>query len=479
MFATLVFATLVWQEHSRANRKAVSFLKGPSGKKKRRSGPNAITCIKAAALPSRMKKIRASLFAALILVFLLSARAAAFDTYWHAQATQIVGEAFGFTKDATDVMKLGNFSPDLFGPVEDYALSHLNTKQRQGLQEFGLRNAKSRAAAIFLHFDNLDGKLDRNSKIDYLFNQLLNNTRGSLAADHTKPDLDEATRNTLVLVTLGASLHTVQDFYSHSDWIHNDFDSTPVKMVRADSGKVCAPTWFQVRERLGDPDKWPFQVKSGIYPPVAGVRYTHTHMNHDNSRLLYREVETPAQPLVSQAQYHEAGPMPARPGEESSISRHQRLAVDTAIAASIEWVNLVEQNPDAKAAIESAKGWEMRGSSLAPELAAGLALELTLSCAAGRWDGEDPPADRGILCKVMNEKVGSLIGGMNPLTSGPTSGWKSRLQELAGGVGAAVAFPSALQYGGTFWDVHGRYQILEQLTKGFGSDAETYSFSQK
>ena len=427
----------------------------------------------------RSRKILSSLSVTLISIFFLSSRAAAFDTYWHAQATQIVGEEFGFSKDAIDVMKLGNFSPDLFGPVEDYASSHLNPEARQGLQQFGIRNARSRAAAIFLHFDNLDGKLDRNSKFDYVFNQLLDNTRGSLAAYHTKPGLDDATRNTLILVTLGASLHTVQDFYSHSDWIHNDFDNTPVKMVHLDSGRLCAPTWFQVRERLGDPDKWPFAVKSGIYPPVAGVRDTHTHMNHDNSRLVYREVETEGQPLVSQAQYHSAGPVPARPDEEHSIAAHQLLAVDTAVAASIEWVTLVEQNPDAKAAIDSAKNWKLRGSNLAPELAAGLALELSLSCVAGRWDGEDPPADRGILCKVMNEKVGSLIGKVNPLTSGPGSGLASQLQELAGGIGAAVALPQALQYGGKFWDVHERYQILEQLSNGFGSEAGQYSFPQK
>ena len=135
-------------------------------------------------------------------------------------------------------------------------------------------------------------------------------------------------------------------------------------MVRGDPGKVCAPTWFQVRERLGDPDKWPFQVKSGIYPPVAGVRDTRTHMNHDNSRLVYREAETPGQPLVCQAEDHEAGPMPARPDEESSISRHQRLAVDTAIAASIEWVNLVEQVPMRKlrSTLPKVGSWVARAS---------------------------------------------------------------------------------------------------------------------
>jgi len=211
-------------------------------------------------------KIRTAFSTALILLFFLISPAAAFDTYWHAQATQVVSDEFGFTKDATNVMKLGNFSPDLFGPVEDYASSHLGPEQRQGLQEFGLRNAKARAAAIFLHFDNLEGKLDRNSKFDYLFNQLLENTRNALAADRARTDLDEATRNTLILETLGASLHTVQDFYSHSDWIHNDFDSMPVKMIHTDSGSTRAPTWFQVRQRLGAPDSWPFTVKAGIYP---------------------------------------------------------------------------------------------------------------------------------------------------------------------------------------------------------------------
>jgi hypothetical protein len=102
-------------------------------------------------------------------------------------------------------MKLGNFSPDLFGPVEDFALVHLKPEQRQGLRDFGLRNAQARAAAIFLHFDNLEGKLDRNSKFDYLLNQLLENTRGALAADHARADLGDATRNILILVTLGAN----------------------------------------------------------------------------------------------------------------------------------------------------------------------------------------------------------------------------------------------------------------------------------
>jgi hypothetical protein len=418
-----------------------------------------------------------TLYAAFTAVIVLGTPAAAFDTMWHAQATQRVGEQYHFGEDAVGIMKLGNFSPDLFGPVEDYAAEHLNPDQRRALRALGINDARARAAAVFLHFDNLKSQLDRNSKFDDIFNQLLTNTRQALADYNGRHELDQSTRNTLVLVTLGASLHAVQDFYSHSDWIHQDFNSTSVTMVQSDSWSPHAPTWFAVRDRLGKPDSWPFVVKSGIYPPVAGEQNTHTHMNHDNSRLIYRELETPGQPLLSQAQYHNAGPIPARPGDESSIFRHQQLAVNTATAASIEWVSLVEQNPGAKAAVESARNCKLKDQKLEQELQAGLALEVSLSCAAGRWDGEDPPADRGILCKVMNERLSSFLTG-NSLASGPASGWQSELENLAGGIGAAVVFPSALQYGGKFWDIHNRYRVLDRLTNGFGSDTGAYRLAQ-
>src|SRR5438105_5307847 len=92
-----------------------------------------------------------------ILLFLNPSSTAAFDTFWHAQAVQAVGKEFGFTRDATNVMKLGNFSPDLFGPVQDYAGTHLAPPEQEALRAFGISNAQTRAAAVFLHFDNLRG----------------------------------------------------------------------------------------------------------------------------------------------------------------------------------------------------------------------------------------------------------------------------------------------------------------------------------
>ncbi|HEV2115172.1 MAG TPA: hypothetical protein VGR48_04040 [Terriglobales bacterium] len=409
-------------------------------------------------------------FLALVaLASFLVSPAAGFDTYWHSQCSQKVGEEFGFAEDAWKIMQLGNFSPDFFGPVSEYASKNLKGQELQALTQYGADNPQVRGAAIFLHFDNLSSDFQRNSDFDYLFAHLLHSTQ-SLLASYNKMKLDDRTRKVLTLVTLGASLHAVQDFYSHSDWIHNDFNKTDVKMVQLPGGGLRAPTWFEFRSKHNNPDKWAFHVTSGIYPPIAGALNTHTHMNHDNSRLMYTETETPGQPLRSQAEYHNAGAVPAH-GDDASDLAHQQLAVNTAIAASIEWVKKIEENSDAKKAIESAKGWNLKTHDphLAKELQAGVVTEMAVSCAAGKWDGDDPPGDRGTFCRSVLERKMNSVGG--------TTG--SELQSEIIGLAANLITPFALKFTGMFWDVHGKYHILEGLAEGIGSNSGHYSFVKK
>jgi hypothetical protein len=174
--------------------------------------------------------------------------------------------------------------------------------------------------------------------------------------------------------------------------------------------------------------------------------------------------------LRSQAEYHNAGPVPAR-GDDASDLAHQQLAVNTAMAASIEWVNKIEENSDAKKAIEEAKGWNLKTHDprLAKELQAGTVTEMALSCAAGKWDGDDPPSDRGAFCRsVLGRKMNS-IGG--------TSG--SQLESEIIGLAANLAMPFALKFTGMFWDVHGRYHILERLAENIGTSSGHYNFPKK
>lgn len=401
------------------------------------------------------------------LASLLISPAAGFDTYWHSQCTQKAGQSSGFSEDAWKITQLGDFSPDFFGPVAEYASRGLKGRELQALNDYEANNPQVRGAAIYLHFDNLNGDFQRNSDFDFLFAHLLKSTQ-KLLGDFGKLKGDERTRKVLTLVTLGASLHSVQDFYSHSDWVHQDFDKTDVKTVTLPSGELRAPTWFEFRSKHNNPDQWPFRIQSGIYPPVASARNTHTHMNHDNSRLMYREYENPGQPMVAQAPYHNVGAVPAR-GDDTSDLAHQQLAVNTAVAASVEWINKVEENSDAKNAIDSAKTWnlKLKDPHLATELKAGSITEMAVSCAAGNWDGEDPPAERGALCRSVLDRT------MNPI--GSTSG--SDLASEIIGLAANLATPFALKFTGMFWDVHGKYHILERLAQDIGSNNGHYRFA--
>ncbi|HEX4606348.1 MAG TPA: hypothetical protein VH724_20275 [Candidatus Angelobacter sp.] len=403
----------------------------------------------------------------LMLMAFLASPAAGFDTFWHNEAMRKVGDEFSFSEDARKIMQLGNFSPDFFGPVAEFAGNGLPGKGMEGLNQYLAKNAQDRAAAIFLHFDNLNGELDRNSKFDFIFTRLLQNTQAALAAYYKQTDADERTRKVMVLITLGASLHAVQDFYSHSNWVHQDFDGTKVKLVPLPGGGHRAPTWFEFRGQSGEPDQWPFLVKTGTYPPVADSVGTHTHMNHDNSRLIYKEYETAGQPLLSQAHYHTAGAVPALEQDAASVTAHQQFAFNTAVAASTEWVRKVKENAEAKVAIEFAQGWQLKlkEPKLAKELEAGLATQLALSCAAGKWDGEDPPGDRGVLCKTVLDKA----------ISATSSSAGARLQALIIGLATRAAFPYALKYTGKFWEVHGQYHLLDKLTAGIAAENGHYS----
>src|SRR5215472_160589 len=143
----------------------------------------------------------------LAFVGLVASPGASFDGYWHSQCTQKTGEQFGFSEDAWKIMRLGNFSPDFFGPVADYASKGLNGGELDALNQYQANRPQVRGAAIFLHFDNLNGDFQHNSDFDYLLTHLLQNTQ-RLLASYNKLQVDDRTRKALTLVTLGASLHS-------------------------------------------------------------------------------------------------------------------------------------------------------------------------------------------------------------------------------------------------------------------------------
>src|SRR5579872_1114670 len=88
------------------------------------------------------------LFALVLLAAFLTSPAAGFDTYWHSQCSQKVGEQFGFSEDAWKIMQLGDFSPDFFGPVSEYASKNLKGKELGALTQYEADNQQVRGAAV-------------------------------------------------------------------------------------------------------------------------------------------------------------------------------------------------------------------------------------------------------------------------------------------------------------------------------------------
>lgn len=408
-------------------------------------------------------------------------RAEAFDTFWHSAATSAAGRQLGFTDDAINIVQFGNFSgPDFFGPLYDTVLGEriekVEPKAKKAVntlsQFMGFRNAGSnrvvRKLAIFLHFDNIYGRLDSNWKFDYLFLRLLRNTQDTIAAFYNDGSIPPLHKKLLILMTLGASVHVVQDFYSHSDWTHQDFGKLGFSLVRLPWGKDRDPTWFEVKTRLGSPNDWPFKVASGVYPSPKnlkeiqdtwlGVPMTHDAMNHDNSQLLSKELFHEAE---SQIEHHHFGPFPTKPGDEGSAKEHQLFSANTAAGGTIEWIQKVMETPGARSAIESCRA--MKFGSKEPALTfltQAMGSALFMSCVPDKWDGPKPPPKRLRECRGIY----LVAGGAAPADIIPGAG-------VPGFYGGVIPSPYNL-----FWGMHVKYGIVERLAKGFSDQSGQYVF---
>lgn len=428
--------------------------------------------------------------AVVMLVMLLAEPLAAFDTFWHSAATGAMSREFHFSADANNIVQFGNFSgPDFFGPLYDTVLGKrveqfekvVNAQigpikshpDEMKVYDYHQATRSVRKAAIYMHFDNLNGALDSNAKFDFLFTRLLKNTTKFLGAAYSS-DLSEGNKKILILMTLGTSLHMVQDFYSHSDWIHHDFALLGVPLVKTAWGRARAPTWFEFKAKHPDVTKWPFLVKSGIYPPPRGNSpYTHTHINHDNSQLFYPEEVTgtngkKTSVLRDQAKFHDAGPYPI---SKVGAAEHQLFAINTAAGASIEWVQMIERDGGARMAIEYAKDWDLKkfNPMMLHNLENCLAVTLGFSCLADGWDGANPPRSRAIPCRGVRTFAGGV--GAAAVAVGPVG-------PLGGGIVTAlgVALPLATIFMNEFWAAHTQHNVVEHLTEGFSSTSGTYVF---
>jgi hypothetical protein len=177
-----------------------------------------------------------------------SAPARAFDTGHHTDMTRAAFQDEGFAPGSPviGIAQVSNFLVDYFSVVED-------------------RIGASPALA-HLHFDNLKNT----AQVRNAWARLAQNTQGAVRAAaagvRSAPNETERYRRMVYLaVLIGASLHPVQDFYSHSNWVEQypvqgavygtrtwfDTPSPSLSLRTGRVGSTLSPTGDSTRDHGG------------------------------------------------------------------------------------------------------------------------------------------------------------------------------------------------------------------------------------
>src|SRR4029079_12897614 len=156
--------------------------------------------------------------------------------------------------DARLLCQFENYLTDYFSGGNAKVFNPLPAEMKQGLGP-GLQNVDN-ADVARLHFDALTSE----DQVEYQWKSLEANTRAALVKWAADPSVKSGYRVVVLMTILGASLHAVQDFYSHSNWL---------KKVNA--GEGGASLWFEIP----DVERAKLAVKSGWYPDGTkpGVLY--------------------------------------------------------------------------------------------------------------------------------------------------------------------------------------------------------------
>jgi hypothetical protein len=194
--------------------------------------------------------------AAVLFVLAVVPSAQAYDTGPHADITVDALRSEGFGQPAADVARVNNWFIDLYSQAKITPQSgHADTLETVlGLGPIGLlkrivrREHWSQAvidAAHLSHFDPVE-RLGNTAGIEGEWDRLRRTTY--LAA------LDARARNDplQLLTAIGISLHQLQDFYSHSNWVEVRPPNGGEGPEWEAQGQGRTPTWFDVPKRVRD-----------------------------------------------------------------------------------------------------------------------------------------------------------------------------------------------------------------------------------
>ncbi len=220
-------------------------------------------------------------------LFLTPASAQAYDTGPHADMTRDALKAEGFSRAAADVGMVNNWFVDYYTNPDDNPYSG-HAGALIGLLRFGFNREdwlhQWVEGAQRMHFDagiRQTGMpdLSNTAGVEQEWQRLMFLTRKwvQYAGRQNRPDPLE------VMAVLGISLHSVQDFYTHSNWVE-DPHPEPGRGGPgiASLGRGDTPTWFDV----------PPEVRQGltgnraVYTGVKGIPRGHGNWQSNKNRHL-------------------------------------------------------------------------------------------------------------------------------------------------------------------------------------------------
>jgi hypothetical protein len=203
------------------------------------------------------------------LCLLSSTGAAAFDTWWHAECTRKTMVANGFSADARLAVQVSNYITDFMAVLN------------MGNDELGKIKIdkalfRSDHSYDFMHFDAIYTTAD----IEKNWTLILENTKTALKQFATSSTVEPGFRQIVFFNIIGASLHIIQDFYSHSNWV-NTYMAKGISPI---------PIWYNVADSV----RKKMKLFTGIYAKPFKGHVSHDSLHKDNSTRLYNKeaVET-------------------------------------------------------------------------------------------------------------------------------------------------------------------------------------------
>ncbi len=343
---------------------------------------------------------------------MLAAPAWAFDTAPHATITEQAMTMAGYNRAAANVVQVENWLTDYYTSAPTFPKSQQCTLEK-------------------LHFDDVF----TNADIDAYWKTLLKNTLA--AAIKAKADNDYIE----YYVVLGVSLHVVQDFYAHSNWVESSgfpgpgFDTT---------------TYWQWRQT-----RW----------PRNGVIHTGWYANCLN---------------IDQDGHQPHGGYDSGMNHDSVVRPNFNRAYVYALAASVEWLAQIQQ------AVANAPGdpnftTRMLNYFPSPPNAAALGTDQIASLYISEWIQN--PLNPAALDGHWNGNHSGYVAALTPFAAGwiasPDSIYVQAFKQngvyaaLAAGLYQAYAgsdppiYPNPLA--GTVIDMHTR-----KVCANFGVGSESY-----